>query len=63
MITITLSFHPIHHFSDSIQYFANFRGLKLTHFFILVVIVQHFQCATLIPEVEGFSVACATVSP
>jgi hypothetical protein len=57
MIIVTLSFRPIHHLTDAVQYFANFRGLKPTHFFILAVIFQYFQHATLIPTLEGSSVA------
>lgn len=54
-VTLSLSFHSIHHFNIAIQWFANFRGLKLTHFFILALILL-FQHATLIPTLEGFSV-------
>jgi hypothetical protein len=32
IITITLSHHAIHHFTDTIQYFADFRGLKVYTF-------------------------------
>jgi hypothetical protein len=35
VITVTQSFHPVHHFTDAIQYFANLRDLKIAHFFIL----------------------------
>jgi hypothetical protein len=63
MITITLSFYHIRHFTDAIQYFANLRGLSLTHFYILAVIFRYFPRATLTPALEGFAADQASVPP
>lgn len=52
----SLSFHSIHHFTSAIQWFANFRGLKPTHFFIFAVILLFQTCHT-DRTLEGFSIA------